>query len=304
MLSEIFYWVLNISIIGSFTGLFVLALRRIKKLPRFAVYVLWGIPLLRLWIPFGIANRLSLFNLISKFTTKTVVIHRGLPELSFTNSIMGAKSYFPIEYKTNLLAKIFEIASVIWVIVAMAAILSSVLLYILTKSALKNAEHVKDSIYKSDKISAPAVYGIFRPKIIIPSSISDSDIDYIIMHEMVHIKRKDNLFRVLAVITACIHWFNPLIWIFIKYFFTDMELACDAKVVRKIGKNQVKEYANAVLLCAYQRTYYASAFGTAKTRLRIENILSYKKLSLLSTVYFFALIAAIAVVLLTNSIGA
>ena len=73
MLAEIFYWVLNISIIGSVAGLVVFSLRKIKTLPRFAVYVLWVLPLIRFWLPFGIANEYSLLSLISRFTTKTVV---------------------------------------------------------------------------------------------------------------------------------------------------------------------------------------------------------------------------------------
>lgn len=83
MLSELFYWILNISIIGSITGLIVLSLRKIKTLPRFVVYVLWVLPLIRLWLPFGIANEYSLLNLISRFTTKTVVIWE---ELDFTSA--------------------------------------------------------------------------------------------------------------------------------------------------------------------------------------------------------------------------
>lgn len=301
MLSEFFYWMLNISIIGSVTGLIVLVLRKIKKLPKFAVYLLWAIPLLRFWIPFGIANEYSLLNLISKYTTKTVAIWEGTPEFTMTNSIMGANSYFPIEYKTNILENVFVMASSIWAIIACAAMLTSIFLYFFTKSELKSAVFIKDNIYKSDKITAPAVYGIICPKIIIPTALDDGDIGYIIMHEQVHIRRKDNLFRVVAVITACVHWFNPLSWIFLKCFFTDMELACDAKVLKQCSGLQKKEYANAILNCAASKTFFASAFGGAKTRVRIENILSYKRLTLISSIFFAILIVAIIIILITNA---
>lgn len=301
LLTEMFYWVLNISIMGSIAGLIVLLMRRIKTIPRFAIYVLWLLPLIRLWIPFGIANEYSLLSLLSRFTTKTVVIHEDLPELTTSNCIMGAKRYFPIEYKTDLLASVFNIASFIWIIVAITAIFTSVLLYVFTKSELKNTEHIKDNIYKSDKITTPAVYGIIHPRIIIPDVLASGDIDYIIMHEKVHIKRKDNLLRVVAVITACIHWFNPLAWIFLKCCFEDMELACDAKVLKALNEKQAKDYAHAILACASGKAYFASAFGGAKTRSRIENILSYKKLTALSSLCFAALIAAIFIIIITNA---
>ena len=301
MLSELFYWVLNISIIGSVAGLIVLILRKIKALPRFAVYVLWSLPLIRLWLPFGIANEYSLLSLISRFTTKTVIIWEELPHLTTTNSIMAANSYFPIVYKTNLLEKVFNVSSVVWIIVSCAAILTTILLYFFTKSELKSAALIKGNIYKSDRITAPAVYGIFCPKIIIPAAIGDGDIDYIILHEEVHIGRMDNLFRVVAVITACVHWFNPLTWIFLQCFFADMELACDAKVLKSLNKNQTKEYARTILSCASNKAFFVSAFGGAKTKVRIENILSYKKLTILSSLCFAALVVVIAIVIITNA---
>jgi beta-lactamase regulating signal transducer with metallopeptidase domain len=81
-----------------------------------------------------------------------------------------------------------------------------------------------------------------------------------------------------------------------------MELACDAKVLKNIGKKQAKDYANAILDCAAGKTFFASAFGGATTRVRIENILSYKKLTLLSSLCFAALVMAIAAALITNAI--
>ena len=306
MLGDIFYWVLNISILGSAAGLIILLLHRIRALPRFVVYLLWLLPFVRLWMPIGLANKYSLLSFISRYATKTIVVWEampGLPNLSMTNSIQAAESYFPIVYKTNLLKDIFNIASMIWIIVVAAAILCSVLLYIFTKSTLKNSEPIKDNLYRSDKILSPAVYGIIKPKIILPANIADADLEYILKHEQIHIRRRDNLWRVLAVITACVHWFNPFVWIFLKCFFTDMELACDAGVLKKLDDNSKKAYASALLACSAGKTYYVSAFGGAKTRLRIKNILSYKKLTLVSGLCSAAFFIIVAVAVITNAVG-
>ena len=306
VLSETFYWVLNISIIGGASGLIIMALRKIPKIPRFAVYLLWALPLIRLWIPFSLTSRWSLLSLISQYTTKTLVIGRsspGIPEFSMTNSIQAAESYFPITYKTDLLGDIFEVAAVIWAIIAAAAILSSIFLYVLTKREMRDAKHLRGNIWTSDIITSPAVYGIIKPKIIIPGWVAEKDMPYILAHELVHIRRRDNLWRVVAVITACVHWFNPLSWIFLRRFFADMELACDIKALKTLGEDKAKDYAAALLTCATGKSYFASAFGGAKTQVRIENILSYKKLTLLSTLSFGALVAAITFVLITNAVG-
>lgn len=303
MITEIFYWVLNMSIIGSGVGLIVLVLRQIKKLPRFAVYLLWVMPLIRLWIPFGLANPYSLMSLISQYTTKTVVVWEGSPEITMTNTIMAVNSYFPMDYKTNLIENVLSAASAVWVVIATAAILTSVALYFFTKSELRLAERVRDNIYTSSSITTPAVYGIFRPKIIIPAEMVNRDNHYMILHEQVHIKRKDNLFRVIAVMTICVHWFNPLSWVLLKCFFADMELACDTKVLKNLDEKQTKDYAEAILTCAIGKTLFASAFGGARTRVRLENIVSYRKLTLLSSLCFAALVVAIVVVLITNAVA-
>ena len=306
MAGEVFYWVLNASILGSVTGIIVLLLRRIRVLPRFGIYLLWLLPLIRLWMPFGFANKFSLLNFVSQYATKTVVVWEplpGLPELTVTNSLQAATQYFPIEYKTDLLKDIFSIAGMVWLVVSVAAILCSVLLYVLTKSALKGAGHIRDNIYRSDKVLSPAVYGIVKPKIILPADTSDADMQYILAHERTHIRRFDNLWRVIAVITVCVHWFNPLAWVFLKCFLTDVELACDAGVLKRMDGERKKEYSLALLAYSSGKTYYASAFGGSKTRLRIENILSYKKLTLVSGVCFAALFIVVAITLITNAAG-
>ncbi|MCL2670692.1 MAG: M56 family metallopeptidase [Clostridiales bacterium] len=305
-MDRIFYWVLNASILGAAAGLIVLLLRLIRALPRLGVYLLWLLPLIRLWIPVGLSNKYSLLSLLSRVATKTIVVWEpvpGLPQWTVTNSIQAAQSYRPLVYKTDLLAGIFRVAGAVWAIVAAAALLCAVLLYIFTKSALKDAQHVEGNIYRSDRVLTPAVYGILRPKIILPATLADADLPYILAHERIHIRRCDNLWRVIAIVTACLHWFNPLAWVFLKYFFADMELACDAGVLKKLPDAERKAFAATLLSCAAGKTYYASAFGGAKTRLRIENILSYKKLSVASAICFAALLVAIAVTIITNATG-
>lgn len=204
MLSEIFYWVLNMSFVGSIMWLIVLCLRKIKILPRFAVYSLWNVVLIRLVVPFGMINEYSLMSLISKFTTRTVVIREkidAMPQLTMTNSIMAAESYFPIVYKTNLLKDIFRVVAVVWIVIALAITIAVVLLYIFTKAEMKSAIHIEKNVYQSDKISTPTVYDILNPKIILPMNISENNLYYITTHENVHIKRKDNLFRAGAITT-------------------------------------------------------------------------------------------------------
>ena len=131
MLGEFCYWIVNMSITASVTGLIVMAARKIKAVPRRFSVFLWIIPFVRMWVPFGLNSRYSLMTLISQLTTKTVTIYQPADDIAFsvTNTLMLADSYFPIAYKVNILSKVFEISSLVWIISALALILALTILY-------------------------------------------------------------------------------------------------------------------------------------------------------------------------------
>ena len=303
MLQEVFYWIFNMSITAALTGLLIMLVRLIKRIPRRLTTFLWIIPFLRMTIPLGLDSPYSLMSLLSKITTKTVVVFQPTEDISFSmmNSVMAANSYFPITYKANILENIFSVASVIWVIVALAIILMLTAIYFTTLYEIKDSKHLRDNIFLSEKITSPAAYGILRPRIVLPLSYEGRDIELVIQHEKAHIRGLDNLWRVIAFLVVAVHWFNPFSWLFLKAFLADLELSCDERVLLKLGAEQSKEYASALLECKPGATVFASAFGGARIRTRIENILSFKKLTWISLMAFIALISVIFYVLLKNA---
>ena len=303
MLQEIFYWVFNMSITAALTGVLIMLVRLIKKIPRRLMVFLWAIPFLRMTVPFGLNSPYSLMALLSQISTKTIIVYQPAEDLAFSmmNSVMAADTYFPITYKVNVLETIFSVASVIWIVVSLAILLMLAVTYFTTLYEIKDSTHLRENIYLSEKIISPAVYGIVKPKIILPASYKDRDIDLIILHEKTHIRRLDNLWRMVAFVIVAVHWFNPLCWLFLKGFLADLELSCDEHVLAKLGDARAKEYALSLLESGQGTTVFASAFGGAKIRTRIENILSFKKLTWLSLTGFAALIAVIFYVLLTNA---
>jgi len=303
MLGEVFYWVFNMSIVASVMGLIVLSIRKIKGFPHRVSVFLWIVPFFRMCVPFGVNSRYSLMTLISRFTTRTITFYAPTEELSlsYTNTLMAASSYSPLTYKFNILEKIFAVASLIWIIVALALILALTLLYITTKRAVRDAVLLEGNVYSSEKVESPAVYGIFHPRIILPASLPEEDRKYVLLHEKTHIRRKDNLWRLLGFLIASVHWFNPLSWVFLKVFLADLELACDETAVGKYDTEEKKEYARTLLNCSRSKNIFVSAFGGAKVRMRIENVLSQKPMTLFSTFGFTALVIAILYALLTNA---
>ncbi|MBQ8813268.1 MAG: peptidase M56 BlaR1 [Lachnospiraceae bacterium] len=326
MNGEIFYWVLNMSIAGTVVGGVVWLLQRMLRLSKRLTFVLWFVPLVRLWLPFGAESKYSLMGLIRKVTVRPVEYMEQLQseqyftpfwaEMSMMNTIGAAESYFPIVYKQNVYRTIFGTAEAIWLIVALAAVLAGVAIYLSTAAELKSAKRIRDRVYRSDKVTSPMVFGVIRPRILLPEipaigaageltevSGAEDEQSYVLLHEQTHIRRMDNLWRMIAVLTCCLHWFNPLIWLFLKQFLADMELACDEKVISICGEEKRKEYASALLDYEEQKTLFASAFGGAGIRVRIKEILSYRRLTVISAIGFLVLLAVIVITLLTNAAG-
>lgn len=303
MLQNVFYWVFNMSITATITGLLVVLIRAVKRIPRRVSVFLWLIPFLRMVIPIGINTPYSLMALLSDFATKTVVVYETPYKTSFsmTNHAMAADTYFPITYKENVLEKVFGVSSVVWIAVAAVILLMFAAVYFLSMRNIKDASHLRDNIYLSDKAESAAVYGILKPKIVLPAFFEGRDTELVLLHEKSHIRHGDNLWRLLAIFIVAVHWFNPFCWIFLKLFLSDLEMSCDERVIAKLGDNRAKEYALFLLESKEKTRVAVSTFGGAKIRKRIENILSFKKMTRFSFLLFAVLIGAIFYVLLTNA---
>ena len=303
MLQEVFYWIFNMSITAMITGVFIMLIRLMKKIPRRVIVFLWAIPFMRMIIPFGLNSSYSLMSLLSQITTKTIIVYQPTDDLAFSmmNSVMVADTYFPITYKVNILEKVFYVASIIWFVVLLAILLMLTVTYFATIYEIKDATYLRDNIYLSEKVISPAVYGIVKPRIVLPASYKDRDVDLVILHEKTHIRSGDNLWRIIAFAIVSVHWFNPLCWLFLKEFLADIELSCDERVLVKLGGNRAKEYAMSLLESRQGATVFVSAFGGAKIRTRIENILSFKRLTWFSLIVFVVLNCVIFYVLLTNA---
>ncbi len=301
MLHEVFYWLFNMSIVATTVGLVVLCLRKIPKLPRRVSVFLWLVPFLRMCVPVGLNYPYSLMSLLSKLRMKTVVFYQPVEGLDFsmTNRLELADTYFPITYKVDVLENVFTAGGVAWIIGAVAILLTLTVLYITTLRELKDAKPLGDNVYCSDKITSPAVYGIICPKIILPQDFAENR--YVLLHEKAHIRRGDNLWRILGFAVTAVHWFNPFAWIFLKQFLGDLEFACDERVLQDLSQPEVKAYAHSLLASGKNTNVFVSAFGGAGVRTRVEHILSFQKMTWLASVGFAALLGAIFSILLTNA---
>ena len=312
MLGTVFYFVLNMSVASCFVIAALLFIRQIRPLSRRIVYPLWGLAFFRLVMPFAFPTGWSLFNftggLVKRLITVEAITQGVAPSWDSSaplamNFIGAAEKYMPVEYKTESLRQIFTTASVIWAIFAAAALIAAAILYTLTRRELKKAVRIKGSLYHSDMVLSPVLTGIIRPKIILPVSLDheSGEGEMVLAHERVHARRLDNLWRMLGICITCIHWFNPFAWLMLRAFLADMELSCDETVIKKYSAEERRAYAGSLLRFAEdKRLLVSAAFGRSGVKVRIVNVLNYKRLTMIGAAASFLLLLAVALVLITN----
>lgn len=98
--------------------------------------------------------------------------------------------------------------------------------------------------------AGPAVVGVLRPRLVIPSDFearfSDVERRLIRAHELAHIERQDGRLAALALAAVWLCWFNPLAHVALARFRADQELACDATVMQRMPRRR-RAYAAALL---------------------------------------------------------
>ncbi|MEN8127328.1 MAG: M56 family metallopeptidase [Planctomycetota bacterium] len=107
----------------------------------------------------------------------------------------------------------------------------------------------------TDKVACPAVFGIFRPVLLMPAekfkNMSTQDTEHILLHELAHIKRGDLLVHAVYMMLQIAYWFNPLLWLARRPMQNLRELCCDATVARLL-RDKTVHYRETLLETARQ----------------------------------------------------
>src|SRR5262249_42591213 len=145
---------------------------------------------------------------------------------------------------------------------------------------------------------APAVCGIFYPRILLPIGInrvlSEQEFDAVLLHELAHARRRDNLFRILYEISLCVLWFHPLLWLAGTKIALYREVSCDESVIKRAqGKALLTALAK---LAVPQRTPTLRATASSHLSYRLAwlsgQMQARRGASLLIASLFAAVIAA------------
>ena len=312
-MSELFLKIVNMSISASWVVVAVLALRFcLKKAPKWVNVLLWGIVAARMVFPFSIESVLSLIPSAETISPTIMMeqspsVQTGVPALNHVINPVISGSFTPAPgASANPLQIWIPVLAGIWLFGIVALFLYSAVSYCRLRRKVCEAVILRDNIYQSENVCSPFVLGIIKPKIYLPYHMDSREMDHVIAHEQTHIRRKDHWWKPLGFLLLTIHWFNPLMWLSYVLLCRDIELACDEKVIGKMGNAQRADYTQALVACSVDRRLIAAcplAFGEIGVKERVKSVMNYKKPAFWIVLASVIVCAVIAVCFLTNPIG-
>ncbi len=111
-----------------------------------------------------------------------------------------------------------------------------------TCTRLVEALHIgrRVTVAVCERIAAPVLVGILRPIILLPPAAltgwSPDEIEMVLLHELAHVRRWDNLVNLAQRIVESILFFHPAVWLVSNWVRREREACCDAVVVTRTNR--------------------------------------------------------------------
>ena len=303
----------QMSVAGGVLILFIVVIRAlaIHRLPKTTFLALWMIAALRLLLPFSIPLTFNIHIGLDVFSDVVQKLPSG--NIGFPIPGESRHAYDTGAVVSSPAAERISIFVILWLVGVLLLALYFSISYLRSMRKFRmsvpdNTPYIREwlnahqivrpiEVRSSDLISSPLTYGILHPVILLPKKLDRNDqaaLKYVLTHEYVHIRRFDAITKILFAAVLCIHWFNPLVWVMYVLANRDIELSCDAWVIRMMGEKNRSSYALMLIKMEEKRSGMSalySHFGKNAISERIEAIMKFKKTSILACTLALALIA-------------
>lgn len=137
----------------------------------------------------------------------------------------------------------------------------------------------KLNILHHDKVNSAFLSGVIKPVLLLPTSwinqISIQEAEFILLHELSHLKMKDHYINAMCTMAEVLYFFNPIVHLFIRRIRFQRELCVDELVISYT--EQPLQYANCLIKIGEKSIHQRSVnFSSIKNQLsfRIKNILN------------------------------
>ena len=319
------------------TAITILRILGLYKFSPKMFFVLWLIALFRLLVPVAIPSPTSIANLLPNRAVADITRQHQLPAAyndavipthmpDITGTYMGT---FQVQDILNLPTapnpeQLIAPVTLTWLAGAALSGLFFTVAYIKARVCFASSFPVKNaairnwlkahrlkrrvSVRMSNKVANPLTYGVIRPVILLPAHMdldNISELEYVLAHEFVHIRRFDALTKIIATCALCIHWFNPMVWVMYFLLNRDIETSCDESVVTMYGTWSKKGYAQTLVSLVERGGYMPNLYDNFSKHAieeRIKIIMKIKKKTIFGAVTTVAVAALITAVFATNGL--
>lgn len=306
-------------------------------------YAIWFLLIVKLIIPNTFKTSFNLFYLF-EWAASRYSVSQGVDggsnfyELSLGNQDILNIWSFPEEYALSINGNhttlLLQILFCIWLIGALCMVVWALIYNIKVWNMVKTSEPIEDKVLwgilvkckeemkikkefrmvESKNIRNPALFGILNPCILLPKNINSKlslrELKYVMLHEMVHYKKKDIFFNMIACFLQVLHWFNPMIWYGLYHMREDQEIACDSYVLSQIEPKEHYDYGATLikLLKTTNASMYTFTIANVLNnkrgiKKRIHMISKFRKESFARKMTSLILIVLMSFMVLTNSEG-
>lgn len=282
----------SLSVSGTLLLLFILGLKQLykNKLSKRWQYYIWIIVALRFLLPFT-PNTTVVGSLFENF--ETTIITSEAPK-NISTPISNIQDYQPEPVQINNdrtdtvdVDKSLSQESIlifVWLVLALILFVRKVTVYqgfiqyikagntevsdIKILNVLSDCEErlkikTRVEVSYNPLIATPMLIGFLHPRIILPAcKISDKDLSYIFMHELIHYKQKDMFYKWLIQLVTCIHWFNPFVYLMEKEVNKSCELSCDEKLLSILDEKTRREYGDTLIAFMKSTNHYKSSLAS------------------------------------------
>ena len=182
--------------------------------------------------------------------SKTILVPEILPAF-----------YRILEYEV-LGVSIFCIALILWAAIACFKLLRMALSYGKLRTVVKNARAIpfcngafpNVRVVVSELVSVPMTFGWHKCTIALPdASYTDAEFDFILKHELAHIRNRDFPIKMFSELVVCILWWNPIAYALRNTICALFEFRADREATGNIDSERKLEYVRLLIRMGRER---------------------------------------------------
>lgn len=278
VLSEVVQTLIIMSATGGIIALIVFALKSIMKnhLPKNIQYGLWLVVLMAFLVPFSaflflpFATPMTPFQeVVDKNVKSTVQWQEELSQEQYGKAYktLNAQEQIDISYnEIGLMKGSFRDCILCLIIVNGGLnILSVIALSVIDTMKLRRKRIIANDnemallhhlyggskcprLYRTPLAASPMLFGVFRTVIYLPDrEYSKQQLQYIMLHERMHLQRNDVIIKWISAIAVSIHWFNPIVYLVRREIDHICELSCDEAVINGFDTRKKLGYCDTLI---------------------------------------------------------